>query len=553
MSVNGAELASGASTGDVSLAPGVNAIAVTVTPKTRTPRSYDVEVVRGTDALAGIQLSFGGASLFDPLDPAFDPGTLVYDVQVGHWLQSISLSATPLVAGTTVTISGNPVGAGVESPPFTLNAGLTTIDIAVKSGDGSTTHYQVRIYRATAGKQEAYAKGPLNLPYYLGGYGTAMYGDTVVATSINDSSAAVGVNGDPSDNSALHSGAAFVFVRDQKGWSQQAYLKASNTGREDQFGSAAAIWGDTIAISATSESSSATGVNGDQVNNATPYSGAVYVFRRSGATWAQEAYIKAPMANANGNFGAAVALSGDTLAVVNVSPLAVYIYRRSGSTWSYEKSISDDGDIALWGDTLAVFNGKSLNFYLRSAGEWTLQTSVTAPNPGSTYVSLAMAGETAVIGGEDGTGPAVWVYTRASSTWSLQQTLRAPSGTPSSATFGSAVTLWGDLLVVGAITDSSNATGLNGDQSDTSAMSSGAGFVFSRNTPIGSSKPLWYFRDYVKASNTAANADFSLQLAAWGDTFVISAPGERGVSTGVNGDQTTNPVGAVSGALYIFR
>jgi hypothetical protein len=107
--------------------------------------------------------------------------------------------------------------------------------------------------------------------------------------------------------------------------------------------------------------------------------------------------------------------------------------------------------------------------------------------------------------------------------------------------------------VVGAVADSSNATGLNGDPSDTSAMSSGAAFVFSRNTPIGSSKPLWYVRDYVKASNTAANAQFSVQLAAWGDTFVIAAPGERGVSTGVNGDQTTNPVGATSGALYIFR
>ena len=44
------------------------------------------------------------------------------------------------------------------------------------------------------------------------------------------------MNGDQSNNSASDSGAAYVFVRSGTSWSQQAYLKASNTGAGDRFG-----------------------------------------------------------------------------------------------------------------------------------------------------------------------------------------------------------------------------------------------------------------------------------------------------------------------------
>ena len=51
-----------------------------------------------------------------------------------------------------------------------------------------------------------------------------------------EASNATGVNGNQSDNSATNSGAAYVFVRSGTTWSQQAYLKASNTGARDDFG-----------------------------------------------------------------------------------------------------------------------------------------------------------------------------------------------------------------------------------------------------------------------------------------------------------------------------
>ena len=49
-------------------------------------------------------------------------------------------------------------------------------------------------------------------------------------------------------------------------------------------------------------------------------SGAVYVFTRSGTTWTERAYLKAPNAQPYDEFGSAVAVSGDgtTLAVAAI-------------------------------------------------------------------------------------------------------------------------------------------------------------------------------------------------------------------------------------------
>jgi hypothetical protein len=58
---------------------------------------------------------------------------------------------------------------------------------------------------------------------------------------------------------------------------QQAYLKASNTGGDDFFGSSVAVSGDTIVVGAFSEDSSATGINGDEADNSYLEAGAAYL------------------------------------------------------------------------------------------------------------------------------------------------------------------------------------------------------------------------------------------------------------------------------------
>jgi len=60
-------------------------------------------------------------------------------------------------------------------------------------------------------------------------------------------------------------------------WSQQAYIKASNTDADDGFGAHVALDGNTLLVGAHAEDSNATGVNGDQTNSDAQDSGAVYV------------------------------------------------------------------------------------------------------------------------------------------------------------------------------------------------------------------------------------------------------------------------------------
>jgi hypothetical protein len=69
-----------------------------------------------------------------------------------------------------------------------------------------------------------------------------------------------------------------VFRRTGTEWQQEAYLKASNTGAYDEFGSSVALWGDTLAVGAYLEDSGAQGMGGDQCNESALGSGAVYVF-----------------------------------------------------------------------------------------------------------------------------------------------------------------------------------------------------------------------------------------------------------------------------------
>ena len=125
------------------------------------------------------------------------------------------------------------------------------------------------------------------------GYSVAISGDTLVVGAHSEDSGATGVGGDESDDSAPSAGAAYVFVRSGATWSQQAYLKASNTGSGDYFGLSVAISGDTLVVGAYREGSGATGVGGDESDDSALQSGAAYVFVRSGATWSQQAYLKA--------------------------------------------------------------------------------------------------------------------------------------------------------------------------------------------------------------------------------------------------------------------
>ena len=217
-----------------------------------------------------------------------------------------------------------------------------------------------------------------------------------------EASAATGINGNQADNSARYAGAVYVYTRSGTNWSQQAYIKASNTDANDRFGSSIALSADgsTLAVGASEEASAATGINGNQADNSASSAGAVYVYTRSGTSWSQQAYIKASNTNAYDSFGSTIALSGDgsTLAVgADNSALgagAVYVYTRSGTSWSQQAYIkasnTNAGDnfgysVALSGDgsTLAVGASEEDSAATGINGN---QADNSAPIAGAVYV-----------------------------------------------------------------------------------------------------------------------------------------------------------------------
>jgi trimeric autotransporter adhesin len=104
-----------------------------------------------------------------------------------------------------------------------------------------------------SGIQEAYLKASNTGAADQFGRSVAVSDDTVVVGAFSEDSSATGVNGDTSNNSASSAGAVYVFVRNGSTWSQQAYLKASNTEANDLFGHAVAISGETIVVGAFME------------------------------------------------------------------------------------------------------------------------------------------------------------------------------------------------------------------------------------------------------------------------------------------------------------
>ena len=194
---------------------------------------------------------------------------------------SITLTPTAADAGATIEINGTSVTSGQMSSEITLDPGENDITVLVTAEDGVTT----KIYSITASylSQQAYIKASNTGAGDNFGYSVALSGDTLAVGGPGEASNATGVN-DPDgqlNGDAAFSGAVYVFTRTGDIWTQQAYIKASNTDENDLFGYSVALSGDTLAVGATWEASNATGVNAPdgQLNGSALESGAVYILR----------------------------------------------------------------------------------------------------------------------------------------------------------------------------------------------------------------------------------------------------------------------------------
>ncbi len=246
------------------------------------------------------------------MNPSFDPSTTTYtSMFIGR--PAITITPKAADAGAKITVNGTAVTSGQASQSISLNPGANTVTVIVTAADGVTTkHYAVT---ANFLSQEAYVKASNTNFNDNFGFCVSLSGDTLAVGARSEAGSATGVNGNQADNSAIDSGAVYVFTRAATTWSQQAYIKASNTNANDQFGSSVSLSGDTLAVGAPFENGNAIGINGNEAAQSAADSGAVYVFTRAAEAWSQQAYIKASNTNTMDYFGTSVSLAGNILAV----------------------------------------------------------------------------------------------------------------------------------------------------------------------------------------------------------------------------------------------
>jgi len=224
---------------------------------------------------------------------------------------------TPFLFGEQVDVSGDTLVVG--STQY-LNAGKTKAEFVAQVYNKVQTNW---VLRST----------------FMDGNPDANIGTEVVFDVALDGDNFIVSAPDDDDYASVE-----TFLRDSAGaWSPGFKIEPVNKPDTEAFGHSLSLSGDTAAIGA-------------------PKGKAVYVYKKSGASWTLEEKIVP--ADGGESFGWAVSLEGNTLAVAaKGSPSsATYVYVRNGSDWSETDKIYPDAqdsnpfitDVSVRGNTLAI-------------------------------------------------------------------------------------------------------------------------------------------------------------------------------------------------------
>ncbi len=231
-------------------------------------------------------------------------------------------------------------------------------------------------------------------------------------------------------------------------------------------------------------------------------------------------------------FGFAVALSQDT-AVIGVpsdgiNSGAAYIFARSGGVWSQQaKLLADDTpaarqfgfSVAINADTVVVGapndSGVGAAYvFVRSGASWMQQAKLVLPDPiGNDQFGTAVTieGDTLAVGAV-GTGQffyyegAVYVYARSAGTWTQQARLSSDVPGPGNE-FGFSLALNNGTLAVGSPFDD-----------DLFLADAGAVYIFAGSGTV------WNLQAQLTASGAASDDRLGWSVALNGNTLVAGAP-----------------------------
>lgn len=342
------------------------------------------------------------------------------------------------------------------------------------------------------------------------GYSVAIDGDYIILGNPGD------------DDNGNYSGSAYVYKREGKNWIHQVKLIPSDATAYEHFGRSVAIDGEYTLIGNPEDSDN--GID----------SGSVYVFKRSGLTWNQQAKLLPSDGDDYDRFGMSVAIKGE-YAIVGATDDdengfhsgSAYIFKRSGTTWvqqdkllpsdenvvAFGYSVSIDGDNAVVGTPYTHDNGVMSGcayVFKRSGTNWSLLTKLL-PLDGAAYKffgwSLAIDGEYVIIGApyDNKNGRrvgAAYVFKRFGTNWNQQAKLR-PSDLSYNDQFGNSVAIDGDNALIGSPHD------------DDKAEDSGAVYVFKR---IGVE---WGLHAKLRPSDGIKNKWFGEVVSIDGDYAII--------------------------------
>ncbi len=275
-------------------------------------------------------------------------------------------------------------------------------------------------------------------------------------------------------------------------------LTASDATPSDHFGTSVRIFGELLVVGATN--------GGDRAN-----SGAAYVFRLDQKTgqWAQEQRITPIDAGVGDNFGISAAINPID---PNVIIVGAYLDDDNGfnSGSAYVFRYNPDSQLWVQEQKLTAWDGDPNDQFGWSVAVWG---------------NVAMIGARLHDAPDQDTGSVyVFGYDAPSQTWVQQQKL-IPFKTQFNGRFGSSVSLQGDVVLIGASTDSEQGA------------AAGAAYIFGYDP----NTQTWFEQQKFHAADAAIGNAFGWSAALDGDTALIGA--HHGAAPPVFN----------TGAAYVFR